>query len=165
MSTSNNGSAAPAALRTRNWFKLLGYSITSLVTLVLVMYQIAVYEPKKSGSAAMVLSMPVRALPNDAPNMPQAWRADGSPTDMTKWPRVHVPPHSNSVHVPSIAGGHIVWGGSGFKVRYVYSDGHECALGDISSSCGDGNIVEGYALNEGDTPLYASYAYARQDEK
>lgn len=121
--------------------------------------------PTKAKPEKAALSMPVRALPNDAPNLPRAWLADGSPSDMTKWPRVLVPPHGDSVPVPSVAGGHIVWGGSGFKIRYRYSDGRECALGDTSSSCGDGNIVEGFARNEGDTPLYASYAYASKGEK
>jgi len=105
------------------------------------------------------------ALPQNSPNLPRAWNADGSMTDSSKWPRVQVPPHGDSVHVPSVFGGHIVWGGSGFKIHYVYSDGHECIIGDTSSSCSDGNIVEGYARNEGDTPLYASYAYAYQNEK
>jgi len=106
-----------------------------------------------------------RAFPQDAPNLPRAWNADGSMTDPSKWPRIQVPSNGDSVRVPSVFGGHIVWGGSGFKVRYVYSDGHECVIGDTSASCGDGDIVAGYARNEGDTLLYASYAYARQDEK
>lgn len=98
-------------------------------------------------------------LPQNAPNLPWAWHMDPS-----KWPQIPVPPHGNSVRVPSIFGGHIVWGGSGFTVHVVYSDGHECILGG-KTFCPDGDIVSGYAHNDGDVLVYASYAYARKDEK
>lgn len=143
-------------------FTLAGAMLMLFIALPIIGWFGGSNSPKTN---KVTTSMQVRALPNDAPNLPRAWLADGSTSDMTKWPRVLVPPHGDSVPVPSVAGGHIVWGGSGFKTRYRYSDGHECGLGDTSSSCGDGNIVEGYARNEGDTPLYASYAYANKDEK
>lgn len=111
------------------------------------------------------VQMRKQALPQDAPDLPRAWNADGTITDQSKWPRIQVPPHGDSVRVPSVFGGHIVWGGSGFTIHYVYADGRECVLGDASPSCGDGNIVSGYARNNGDILIYASYAYARQDEK
>ncbi len=109
-------------------------------------------------------SPPVRAaLPSNAPDVPRAWNPDGSQTDTTKWPRVVVPPHGRSVLVPNIAGGHAVWGGSGFKVRCVYGDGHEGVVGE--GTCNDGDIVGSYAVNQTGVELYASYAYARQGEK
>ncbi|MHB0865440.1 MAG: hypothetical protein ACYC1Y_00830 [Minisyncoccota bacterium] len=101
-----------------------------------------------------------QALPQDAVNLPWAWHLDPS-----KWPQVEVPAHGDSVHVPGVYGGHVVWGGSGFTVRCVYTNGHVGTVGDPSNPCTDGNIVESYAHNEGDTPLLASYAYARPDEK
>ncbi len=107
-----------------------------------------------------------RALPHDAPDLPRAWNPDGSLTDVSKWPQVQVPPYGDSVHVPNIFGGHVVWGGSGFKVHCIYgSDGHEGTVGDSEHPCSDGNIVESYARNQGGTLLYASYAYARKGEK
>lgn len=104
--------------------------------------------------------MAQRVLPQDAPDLPWAWKLEKS-----KWPRVHVPPHGNSVRVPGIFGGHVVWGGSGFKVHCVYADGREGIVGDPTKPCNDGDIVESYARNDGDTPIYAAYAYARAGEK
>ncbi|MFH1178616.1 MAG: hypothetical protein V1711_02760 [bacterium] len=114
-------------------------------------------NPKSSQRSEIPLAS---VLPQNAPNIPWAWHMEQS-----KWPRVLVPPHGDSVHVPGIFGGHIVWGGSGFKVHVLYSDGRECVLGNTNAPCEDGNIVAGYAHNEGGTPLYASYAYARKGEK
>lgn len=107
----------------------------------------------------------IEILPQDAPNLPWAWNADGSITDTSKWPRVKVPPHGDSDHVPGLFDGHVVWGGSGFEIHYRYSDGHICIFGDARPSCGDGAVVEGWAHNKGDTLLYASYAYAHKGEK
>ncbi|NNM83892.1 hypothetical protein HKL94_01585 [Candidatus Parcubacteria bacterium] len=109
--------------------------------------------------------VPMRALPQSAPNLPRAWNADGTITDMSKWPRVRVPPHGDSVRVPNIFGGHLVWGGSGFKVHCVYADGHEGIIGNANDPCSDGNIVSMYAHNDGGVLLYASYAYAKMGEK
>ena len=106
----------------------------------------------------------VHALPQNAPDLPKAWNPDGSITDQSKWPRVLVPAHCDSVRVPSIAGGHIVWGGSGLKFHAVYSDGRTCVLGN-TVPCGDGDVVSGYAHNDSDTDLFSSYAYANQGEK
>ncbi len=109
--------------------------------------------------------VPMRALPRNTLNLPRAWNADGTITDMSKWPRVRVPPHGNSVRVPNIFGGHLVWGGSGFKVHCVYADGHEGIIGNTNDPCSDGNIVSMYAHNDGGVLLYASYAYAKMGEK
>lgn len=106
-----------------------------------------------------------RALPHDTPDLPRAWNPDGSPTDVSKWPQVQVPPKGDSVHVSNLFGGHVVWGGSGFEVHCVYSDDSEGIVGDIQHPCSDGNIVESYARNKGDTLLYARYAYANKGEK
>ncbi len=104
-------------------------------------------------------------LPRDAPDLPRAWKTDGSMTDTSTWPRVQVPPYGNSAHVPGIFDGHVVWGGSGFKIHCVYADGHECIMGDTSRPCKDGDVVTSYVRNEGGTVLYASYAYAKRGEK
>ena len=107
-----------------------------------------------------------QAIPRDAPELPWAWNKDGSPTDMSKWPMVKIPADGgDSVHVPNIPGGHVVWAGSGFTVHCVYADGQEGIVGDEDNPCSDGDIVKSYAHNEGETELYASYAYARQSEK
>lgn len=101
-----------------------------------------------------------RVLSQNASGIPWAWHMDKG-----EWPRIKVPPNGNSVRVPSIFGGHIVWGGSGFKVHCVYADGHEGIVGDKENPCSDGDIVEAYASNDSDVLLYASYAYARRGEK
>ena len=124
-----------------------------------------VAETQRSQSIKSRASEQRRALPQDTSDLPRAWNPDGSMTDPSNWIRVSVPPHGNSAHVPNIFGGHVVWGGSGFKVYYEYSDGHSCAVGDTSPNCGDGDIVASYAHNDGETLAYASYAYARQGEK
>jgi hypothetical protein len=111
------------------------------------------------------LSAVTRALPQNAPDLPRAWNADGTMTDPSKWPRVQVPPHGDSVRVPNVFGGHLVWGGSGFKVHCVYADGNERIVGDEKDPCSDGNIVSMYARNDGGTVLHASYAYAKMSEK
>lgn len=104
-------------------------------------------------------------LPNNAPDLPRAWNPDGTMTDPSTWMRIEVPPHGDSVRVPAVFGYHLVWSVGGFKLRHVYADGHECKFGDTGPACGDGDIVAGYAHNDGDTPLIASYAYAKKGEK
>ncbi len=104
-------------------------------------------------------------LPRDAPDVPRAWKTDGSMTDTSTWPRVQIPPYGNSAHVPGIFDGHVVWGGSGFTIHCVYTDGHEGIVGDMNRPCNDGNIISSYVRNEGGTVLYASYAYAKRGEK
>ncbi len=101
-----------------------------------------------------------QALPQDATNLPWAWRLDPS-----KWPVVEVPAHGDSVHVPGLYQGHVVWGGSGFTVRCLYANGHIGTVGDPNNPCSDGNIVESWAHNDSGVPLLASYAYARAGEK
>ncbi len=101
MSTSDGSGVASAALRTRKWFTLLGYTITGLMTLVLVIYQIATYEPKKKSGPeqekAMMFSMP-----------------PGGKTEL----------------IPSQRGKRVVVDGDKFRLHNVYRDGHECAFGE-----------------------------------
>lgn len=46
MSTSNANDNASAALKTRQWLTWLGYTVTGVMAIVLVTYQLATYEPK-----------------------------------------------------------------------------------------------------------------------
>lgn len=103
---------------------------------------------------------PTQALPRNAPNIVWAWQ-----TDKSKWPLTEVPPHGDSIHVPGIYGGHVFWGGAGFTVKCVYSDGHIGIVGDADNPCNDGDIIESYVTNSGDTKLLVRYAYAHQGEK
>ncbi|MBI5793786.1 hypothetical protein HZA87_01725 [Candidatus Uhrbacteria bacterium] len=106
-----------------------------------------------------------RALPQDGSGgLPRAWNTDGTITDTTKWPKVQVPPHSDSTHVPHNFDGHLVWL-SGFEVHCLYADGHEGIIGDRDRPCSNGDIVASYVHNDGDAPQEASYAYASRFEK
>lgn len=154
------------------WAARMGVATTrtlriAFATIVVLLFLVApleerfrgVFNPHDKTTTGLPNGAPTSALPQDAPNLTWAWH-----TPMADWPKVPVPARGDSVHVPSVLGGHIVWG-RGFTVHYVYSDGHECTIGDTGQSCGDGDIVAGYAHNDGDIPLLASYAYARADEK
>jgi hypothetical protein len=101
-----------------------------------------------------------QALPQTAPDLPRAWNADGTITDVSKWPTVEVPPHGDSALAPGAGGRHLVWAGSGFTVYCDYGDGHKEV-----TPCHDGNIVGGHVHGDGDALLYASYAYAKMGEK
>lgn len=134
MSTSSDGSAAPAAFRTRNWFKLLGYSITGLITLVLVIYQIEMYEPKKSGPAeqekAMVLSM----------------TANG-----------------DSPHVLTKSGYAVDYKGSGFVLYCVYTDKHKGMNDGRVNTCGDGPMLYQYLHDTTGDKNTVPYEYVRKN--
>lgn len=127
-------------------------------------------SPKPERVAEAAYKQPSPVLPNDAPDLPRAWNADGTMTDVGGWPRVQIPLYGNSVSVPAVFRHHLVWGGSGFEVRCIYSDGREGVLGDRKNPCNDGDIVSYYfrdarSVKEGDIPLIAAYAYARMGEK
>ncbi len=109
-----------------------------------------------------------KMLPRNAPGLPRAWNKDGSRTDTFEWPRVEVPPGGgDSVHVPGILDGHVVWvwNGSGLTIRCVHEDRSIGIVGDTSNPCHTDNVVESYMHNEGPNAEGASYAYARRGEK
>lgn len=112
-----------------------------------------------------------KMLPRDAPDLPRAWKQDGTLTDTFKWPRVEVPPVGDSVHVPGILDGHVVWVWNGnvrgLTIRCVHDDkDHSIGIvGDESKPCHKDGVVESYMHNEGSTAEEASYAYASRFEK
>lgn len=117
-------------------------------------------------SAKAVITVPKetsstqQALPQDTPDLPWAWQIEPS-----KWPQLQVPAHGDSKHVPALFGGHVVWGGSGFTVHCLYAGGRKGIVGNPDKPCSDGTIIESWAHNDGDTLIYAAYAYARADER
>lgn len=136
---------------------VLLWSLGVLTVGAIIVAIVSVWTTRNTAPQAAV------ALPQDTPNLPRAWKADGTATDMSTWLKLKVPAHGDSQHVPGLYGGHVVWGGSGFSVRCVYADGHEGVVSE--GTCGDGNIAKSYARNNGGTDLWASYAYAKADEK
>lgn len=110
-----------------------------------------------------------RMLPRDAPDLPRAWKPDGNLTDTLKWPRVKVPHGGDSVHVPGILNGHVVWVWNGnvrgLSIRCVHEDRSIGIVGDTSSPCRKDGVVESYMHNDGTDDAEASYAYASRDEK
>lgn len=151
MSTSTDGNAAPAALRTRNWFRLLGYSLTGLMTLVLVIYQIAMYESKQS-------------LSSEKPEAPKAAAKPVVPlttAPQAEWPRLHMPPNADvPIELPpGMKSVDVI--GDNFSLVTKYADNTRCATsGEVK--CKKGAVVEirvENTVNTANTVLYAFNPY------
>lgn len=131
------------------------------VVIVLASWLVRLSREKAPAVVAEVLKTS-STLPQDTPALPRAW-INGTRTDPSTWGKVKVPAKGDSKHVPAVYGMHVVWGGAGFSVRCVYASGR---IGIVSEgTCGDGDLIESYAHNDGNTDLYASYAYGLAGEK
>jgi hypothetical protein len=115
-------------------------------------------QPQQVTGAARQEVKEVRVLPAETTGLP--WVSPDNMEDATNWRRIPVPPGGNSEPVPGVLGARVRWGGAGITPHYVYKHGLDC------TTCpGDGDVVESYARNNGNSPAIASYAYQKLEDK